>query len=124
MQSAVAPPRQRPRIGGAMVGRGVGVGVGGVPPILRPVLRAYILGYISSTAPRLLTLLLTHLGRKRKPNDGKPKDDFSTSLIHILRGGLELQRFPTFCAALVGGSTFLQARDPPRPRAPLGDFSN
>jgi hypothetical protein len=84
----------------------------GIPPLLRPVLRAYVLGYASSTAPRLLTLLLTHLSRKRKNIDEKPEDFFLLSLIRILKGGLELQRFPTFCAALVGGSTLLEARDP------------
>jgi hypothetical protein len=90
-----------------------GAFVQGVPPALRPVLRAYVLGYASSTAPRLLTLLLTHLSRKRKNIDEKPDDFFLLSLFRILKGGLELQRFPTFCAALVGGSTLLQARDQP-----------
>ncbi|TAQ83982.1 hypothetical protein B7494_g7695 [Chlorociboria aeruginascens] len=73
-----------------------------IPPVLRPVLRAYILGYASSTAPRLLTLLLTHLSKRRKNIDEKPEECFLPSLLRILRGGLELQRFPTFCAALVG----------------------
>ena len=82
-----------------------------IPPALRPVLRAYALGYASSTVPRLLTLLLTHLSRRRKNIDEKPEDYFAASLLRILQGGLELQRFPTFCAALVGGSTLLQARD-------------
>jgi hypothetical protein len=86
-----------------------------IPPLLRPVIRAYVLGYASSTAPRLLTLLLTHLSRKRKNIgiDEKPEESFSRSLVRILRGGLELQRFPSFCAALVGGSTILEAREPP-----------
>lgn len=83
-----------------------------IPLILRPVLRAYFLGYLSSTTPRVLTLLLTYLSRKKKNDRGKRNDSaFLSSLLGILRGGLELQRFPTFCAALVGGSTFLQARD-------------
>ena len=82
-----------------------------IPPILRPVLRAYLLGYASSTAPRLLTLLLTHLSRRRKNIDVNPDDPFFPSLVRILRGGLECQRFPTFCAALVGGSTLLEARE-------------
>jgi hypothetical protein len=82
-----------------------------VPPALRPVFRAYILGYASSTGPRLLTLLLTHLSRRRKKADEKSEDPFVLSLFRILKGGLEFQRFPTFCAALVGGSTLLQARD-------------
>ncbi|CAG8959961.1 hypothetical protein HYFRA_00012678 [Hymenoscyphus fraxineus] len=81
-----------------------------VPLSLRPVLRAYFLGYLSSTAPRVLTLLLTHLSRRNKDVEGKDSK-FLSSLLGILRGGLELQRFPTFCAALVGGATFLQARD-------------
>lgn len=85
----------------------------GVPSVLRPVLRAYVLGYASSTAPRVLTLLLLHLSRRRKNIDPKPEDKFLPSLLRILRGGLELQRFPTFCAALVGGSTLLEARDTP-----------
>jgi hypothetical protein len=96
-----------------------GAFVQGVPHALRPVLRAYVLGYASSTAPRLLTLLLTHLSRKRKNIDEKPDDFFLLSLFRILKGGLELQRFPTFCAALVGGSTLLQARDQPPPSLPL-----
>jgi len=82
-----------------------------IPPVLRPVLRAYVLGYASSTVPRLLTLLLTHLSRRRKNIDLKPSESFLDSFIRILNGGLELQRFPTFCAALVGGSTILEARD-------------
>jgi len=79
-----------------------------MPPLVQPILRAYALGYASSTAPRLLTLLLTHLSRRRKNIDVKPDDPFLPSLIQILRGGLELQRFPTFCAALVGGSTLFE----------------
>ncbi|TVY51107.1 hypothetical protein LCER1_G005866 [Lachnellula cervina] len=80
-----------------------------IPPILRPALRSYLLGYLSSTTPRLLTLLLITLSRRRKNIDEKPVDAFLPSLVRILRGGLELQRFPTFCAALVGGSTLLEA---------------
>jgi hypothetical protein len=80
----------------------------GIPPALRPVFRAYILGYASSTAPRLLTLLLTHLSRKRKNTDEEVDGSFLLSLLRILKGGLEFQRFPTFCAALVGGLTLLQ----------------
>lgn len=89
-----------------------------IPLLLRPVLRAYVLGYASSTAPRILTLLLTHLSRKRKNIDERPDDYFLYSLLRILKGGLEPQRFPTFCAALVGGSTLLEARDPPSSSLP------
>jgi hypothetical protein len=83
-----------------------------VPPALQPVFRAYVLGYASSTGPRLLTLLLTHLSRRRKKVDEEPDHPFFPALFRILKGGLEFQRFPTFCAALIGGSTLLQARDP------------
>ncbi|KAB8288172.1 hypothetical protein EYC80_010178 [Monilinia laxa] len=81
-----------------------------IPVILRPLFRAYILGYASSAGPRLLTLLLLHLSRHRKNIDPRPEgeDYFWGSLVGVLEGGLELQRFPTFCAALVGGSTLLQ----------------
>ena len=84
-----------------------------IPLILRPLFRAYILGYASSAGPRLLTLFLVHLSRHRKNIDPKPEgeDYFWSSLVGILKGGLEIQRFPTFCAALVGGSTLLQARE-------------
>lgn len=84
-----------------------------IPVILRPLFRAYILGYASSAGPRLLTLLLLHVSRRRKNIDPRPEDEdyFWASFVGILKGGLELQRFPTFCAALVGGSTLLQARE-------------
>ncbi|PQE30014.1 integral membrane protein [Rutstroemia sp. NJR-2017a WRK4] len=82
-----------------------------IPLILRPLIRAYLLGYASSTGPRLLTLCLVHLSRRRKNIDERLDEYFLSSFLKILRGGLELQRFPTFCAALVGGSTSLQARD-------------
>jgi hypothetical protein len=84
---------------------------GSIPPVLRPVLRAYVLGYASSTVPRLLTLFLTHLSRRRKNIDDQPSERFVDGWIRILNGGLELQRFPTFCAALVGGSTLCEVRN-------------
>lgn len=85
-----------------------------IPPLLRPLIRAYVLGYASTVAPRLLTLVLHHVTRRRK-NKGvasaiRPHDSFITSLQNTLRGGLELQKFPTFCAALVGGTTLLEVR--------------
>jgi hypothetical protein len=79
-----------------------------VPVLLRPIVRAYVLAYASSTVPRLLTLLLTYLSKKkRKP---ETTEHLISSLLRILRGGLEWNRFATFSAALVGGSTFLQVR--------------
>ena len=74
-----------------------------VPAALRPLLTAYLFGYASSVTPRLLTLILKHLGEK-----GKTAASFRASLALILKGGLDWQRFPAFCAALVGGSTLLQ----------------
>ena len=82
-----------------------------IPPILRPLVRAYVLGYASSTIPRLLSLLLTHLIRKKKNNDKKKQSNLLSSAGSILLKGLDPQRFPTFCAALIGGSTLLEARD-------------
>lgn len=75
-----------------------------VLPLLKPLMRAYILGYASSTTPRLLALCLTIIrGKmKQKPN----QSGIAKSAFQILRGGLELQRFPTFCATLVGCYTF------------------
>ncbi|KAI0020400.1 hypothetical protein F4780DRAFT_370868 [Xylariomycetidae sp. FL0641] len=84
-----------------------------VPAVLRPLIRAYVLGYASAVAPRLLTVVLQHVTRRRR-NKGdathvtQPHDSFLASLQRILRGGLDLQRFPTFCAALVGGTTLLE----------------
>ncbi|KAI0831600.1 hypothetical protein F5Y06DRAFT_201126 [Hypoxylon sp. FL0890] len=83
-----------------------------IPPLLRPLIRAYVLGYASAVAPRLLTLVLQYVTRRRKYKGAasvtRTHDSFIASLQRILRGGLELQRFPTFCAALVGGTTLLE----------------
>lgn len=80
--------------------------------LLRPLARAYVLGYASSTTPRLLTLLVSHLTKKTKEvskeNPEHNPDHLASATLRILRGGLHWQRFPTFCAALVGGSTLLQ----------------
>lgn len=105
-----------------------------IPPVLRPLVRAYLLGYASTVAPRLLTLVFQQLVKTRKkgrdvaatinktsttPNGAVVKHDaeehphpaqqpFLVALRHILRSGLDWQRFPTFCAALAGGSTLLE----------------
>lgn len=87
-----------------------------VPPLLRPLIRAYFLGYAFSVGPRLLALVLHHilsLARKR-PSDANgnaqktPRLPFVEAMRKTLLAGLEWQRFPAFCAALVGGSTLLQ----------------
>ncbi|EJT79193.1 integral membrane protein [Gaeumannomyces tritici R3-111a-1] len=81
-----------------------------VPPLLRPMLRAWALGYGSSVAPRVLTLVIQTFarGRNLKNTAQQPRPPFLRALIHILCGGLDPQRFPTFCALLVGGTTLLQ----------------
>lgn len=83
-----------------------------VPPLLRPMLRAWVLGYGSSVAPRVLTLVIQTFARRRnlKNTAQQPRPPFLRALVHILCGGLDPQRFPTFCALLVGGTTLLQAR--------------
>lgn len=74
--------------------------------ILRPLARAYILGYASSISPRLLGLLLSAINGKKSPKYGQTSA--FKSVLQILRGGLELQRFPTFCATLVGSYSFFR----------------
>ncbi|GFP54113.1 hypothetical protein ACSS6W_001774 [Trichoderma asperelloides] len=84
-----------------------------LPAPLRPLVRAYLLGYASAVAPRLLTLILQFISKKRKSTKkylsaDKDERSFKDSAFRILRTGLDPRRFPTFCAALVGGSTLLQ----------------
>lgn len=86
-----------------------------VPPALRPLVRAYLFGYGSAVAPRLLNLLLQYAVRRRRsaekkllPSDFTKSKSLSQSAAHILQTGLEPQRFPAFCAVLVGGSSLLQ----------------
>ncbi|KAM4059923.1 integral membrane protein [Hirsutella rhossiliensis] len=84
-----------------------------LPPALRPLVRAYLLGYASAVAPRLLKLLVQRLSRPRTTGskflpDERHRRNFVISALATLRTGCELQRFPTFCALLVGGSTLLQ----------------
>ncbi|KAI0532231.1 integral membrane protein [Xylaria digitata] len=82
-----------------------------IPPILRPVFRAYVLGYASVVAPRILTLILQNGARWRKgrglKKETQSQNSFIASLRHILCTGLDPQRFPTFCATLVGGTTLV-----------------
>lgn len=75
----------------------------GIPHLLKPMVKAYLLGYISSVAPRLSTLLLQYASRKTKT-----RPPFLESLQQIIHFGVEWQRFPTFCAVLVGGTTILE----------------
>ncbi|KAI9819441.1 MAG: hypothetical protein M1832_004004 [Thelocarpon impressellum] len=66
-------------------------------------LRAYALGYLSSTSPRLITTLIS-LSRK-----GESKEAALSKLFQSLRAAFAADRFPAFCAVLVGGSTLLHA---------------
>ncbi|KAL0940984.1 uncharacterized protein CTRU02_203747 [Colletotrichum truncatum] len=81
-----------------------------VPPILRPLLRAYLLGYASAVAPRILTLLMQYITKRRRKNltNDKQCSGFVEQLRQIVLAGLDPQRFPTFCAVIVGGSTILE----------------
>ncbi|KAM0463597.1 hypothetical protein ACHAPV_002135 [Trichoderma viride] len=84
-----------------------------LPALLRPLVRAYLLGYASAVAPRLLTLILQFISKRRNSarkylSADKDEQSFKDSAFRILRTGLDPRRFPTFCAALVGGSTLLQ----------------
>jgi hypothetical protein len=86
-----------------------------LPAALRPLVRAYLLGYASAVAPRLLTLMLQFISKRRKSKKkylsaDRDERSFKDSAFRILRTGLDPRRFPTFCAALVGGSTMLQVR--------------
>lgn len=83
----------------------------GLPPSLRPVIRAYLLAYVSTVAPRILTLLVKHVRNQRRKGgtvqDGRTEESFVAYLERILRAAAHWQRFPAFCACLIGGSTLL-----------------
>ncbi|KGQ08581.1 hypothetical protein BBAD15_g6096 [Beauveria bassiana D1-5] len=91
-----------------------------VPPALRPVIRAYVLGYASAVAPRLLTLAVQHFLKLRRnsaqllPADPEDEPTFLVGARHILRSGFDPQRFPTFCAVLVAGTSLLHVGTAPR----------
>jgi hypothetical protein len=88
--------------------------VGSVPPALRPLARAYLFGYASAVAPRLLTVIAQYVTRRRRNSekllavDDRDEVSLLDSILYILKSGFDPQRFPTFCAVLVGGSTLLQ----------------
>ncbi|EEQ87542.2 uncharacterized protein BDCG_02662 [Blastomyces dermatitidis ER-3] len=71
--------------------------------ILKPILRAHVLGYLTVTGPKLITFLKV-LRRK----DLSSEDKFNR-LFKVLSGSFHWNRFPAFCALLVGGSTLLPA---------------
>ncbi|KAL3603071.1 hypothetical protein FPOAC2_07388 [Fusarium poae] len=89
------------------------LGLDSVPEILRPLIRAYLLGYASAVAPRLLTLVLQHVAKRRRKTATQLSLDlddssFFKSVLRIVKTGFNPQRFPTFCAILAGGTTILQ----------------
>lgn len=83
-------------------------------------MRAYLLGYGFTVGPRVLTLLVYRIsklvrGAKRRAQDHddgaterKPEPSILEAVTKILKAGLEVNRFATFCAAIVGGSTLLE----------------
>lgn len=86
---------------------------------MRPFFRAYLLGYGFTVGPRVLSLLVNHLlrlaPRRHKgadvqdaSNHPRPQFTLLEALVKTLSAGASLNRFPTFCAALVGGSTLLE----------------
>ncbi|KUI58007.1 hypothetical protein VP1G_05293 [Cytospora mali] len=87
-----------------------------IHPLLRPLARAYLLGYGFSVGPRLLALILHHVlvlvRKQRDDGNGIAQRRLQLPFVEAMRktllAGLEWQRFPAFCAALVGGSTLLQ----------------
>lgn len=90
-----------------------------LPEILRPLVRAYLLGYATAVGPRLLTLVLRYVAKKRRRQLSPDQENgtFISSAKHIVRMGFNPQRFPTFCAVLAGGSTLLQVSHFPYARS-------
>ncbi|GAM37586.1 hypothetical protein TCE0_024f07628 [Talaromyces pinophilus] len=71
------------------------------PHLIQPILRAYGLGYLALTTPRLLGFIPLLISKNATYRAKLEK------LYRILRGGFGLNKFSTFCAVLVGGSTWL-----------------
>lgn len=71
--------------------------------VLQPILRAYALGYLSAVTPKLVSYA-RRLGARNWDTTQRLRE-----FAQVLAGPLRINSFPTFCAALVGGSTFLPA---------------
>jgi hypothetical protein len=119
IMSSILQPGQRPGIelttAGIRSRGGAVLALSAVPPVLRPALRAFVFGYASAVGPRLITLVLQRYSRKRKRRWSQEFENNTTlleSAVHIIRTGFDVQRFPTFCAVLAGGSTILLVRQP------------
>ncbi|OCL09527.1 hypothetical protein AOQ84DRAFT_316816, partial [Glonium stellatum] len=70
--------------------------------LAKPLVRAYLLGYLSSTSPRIITVLIALARREISPVVALHR------LFQVLRQAAALNRFPAFCGVLIGGSTLLQ----------------
>ena len=83
-----------------------------LPPSFRPLFRAYFLAYAFVVAPRIVSLFTLRLARSHRGNQtaasGESRPSFFLSLKRILGDALHWQRFPAFCAVLVGLSIGLQ----------------
>ncbi|KAH8677751.1 hypothetical protein BX600DRAFT_431079 [Xylariales sp. PMI_506] len=70
-----------------------------IPHLLRPLVRAYAFGYLYLVIPKILSQAVRLVTKSKSKG---------ASLWRVLCEGIEPHQFPTFCAALVGGSTFLE----------------
>lgn len=70
---------------------------------LRPAAKAYAFGYLTSTVPRLLSLL-----RELRRSDVEFLQKLKL-VKRVLTGSLGINRLPTSCAIIVGGNTILSA---------------
>lgn len=98
------------------------LGLETLPPALRPLVRAWILGSLWTVGPRIVGLALRHLssGRRFEGREGGNGDSevennvsrcgsraFLDEIVAAIKDGC-LNRFPLFCAVLVGGSSLLE----------------
>ena len=83
-----------------------------VPPALRPALRAFLLGYASAIGPRLVGILVRYVKARRAGGEAERVEHVGQKLRAALASGFGWDRFPAFCALLIGGSTFLEVSSP------------
>ncbi|KAL4803588.1 hypothetical protein BDV18DRAFT_43203 [Aspergillus unguis] len=70
--------------------------------LVQPILRAYALGYLSSATPKIIACL-----RRLWSNNDLSYQKKLEEFLRVSKGTFRLESFPTFCGALVGGSTLL-----------------
>ncbi|KAK8174332.1 integral membrane protein [Phyllosticta citrichinensis] len=73
------------------------------PQLLAPILRAYLLAFGSTAGPRIASLILALL-----PHSPKHPQNLTIKLWQALKQSAGWNRFPAFCAILVGGSLALE----------------